>query len=134
MDQNGYFYFSASFRIIDAPELHEEVTAVLGLPSSSCRKGETVPSLSDKKTSHDMWVLDSPLAEECSWSDHLGWLNQKLRPHVPYLRSLQEIGVEMDIFLGYRSDHDISQFQILPGATDISSAIGIPLQVSIIVA
>jgi len=40
----------------------------------------------------------------------------------------------MDIFLGYRTDHDYSDFVMSPGAADIASQVGIPLHISVIVA
>jgi hypothetical protein len=130
----GYSRFCASFRIIDAAALHAEVTSHLGPPSSSARKGDPLPYLKNGKGSHDMWVLDSPLPETSSWSDHLDWLDSRLGPHVEYLNTLKERDVKMDIFLGYRTDHDISEFQVSAGSTEIVSVLGIPLTISVIVA
>ena len=81
-----------------------------------------------------MWVLDSPLPETSSWSDHLDWLDSRLGPHVEYLHTLKERDIKMDIFLGYRTDHDISEFQVSAGSTEIVSVLGIPLTISVIVA
>jgi hypothetical protein len=134
MKSAGYFHFCASFRIIDAAQVHAEINSRLGLkPSSTTLRGDPLRELPDRTASHDMWVLDSPIPEESPFSEHLAWLDQQLRPHLEFLRSLRERGISMDIFLGYRTDHDCSQFQILPGRTDIASAIGVPLNVSIIV-
>ena len=131
---DGYFDFCASFRITDAATLHAEVTSRVGVSSSSARKGDLHPYLKNRKVSHDMWVLDSPLPETSSWSDHLGWLDSRLRPHIEYLHALKERGVKMDIFLGYRTDHDISEFHVSADSTEIVSVLGIPLTISVIVA
>ncbi len=131
----GDFHFCASFRVIDAAHFHAEITATLGFsPSSTVTRGSPIPHLAGRTAKHDIWVLDSPISEASNWSEHLRWLDEQLRPHLPYLRSLRQRGVEMDIFLGYRTDHDCSSFDVSPGAADIASAIGIPLHVSIIVA
>jgi hypothetical protein len=134
MPSPGEFKFTAAFRIIDSANLHAEITSRISAPSSTASRGDPIPHLTGRKVSHDMWVFDSPLPEECSWSEHLDWLDQKLRPHITYLRTLRERGVEMDIYLGYRSDHDYSEFQICPGSFDIAAAIGVPISITLIVA
>lgn len=130
-----YFSYSASLRVLDAPERHREIEEVTGLkPSHVHMKGELAHEKSKRRWENNIWLLSSPLEETSELAEHLNWLWQQVQPHQAYFRSLIESGAKVDIFCGYRSNCDHSGFSIDPGALEIAQKLDVRLEFSVIVA
>lgn len=130
-----YFRFSASLRVMDAPECHAEIGEATGLkPSHIHLKGAIANEKSGRRWPNDIWLLASPLAETAELTEHLNWLWQQVQPHQDYFRLLVESGVKMDILCGYRSNCDHCGFGVDPNAVEIAQKLGIRLEFSVIIA
>jgi hypothetical protein len=132
--EEPYFSFSAALRIMGAGEMHDELTCELGEPSTMTRHGSPLKSNPVRKALKDLWMLESPLPESSSISDHLRWLNNQLLGHYDYIRNLVKKGVQVDIFCGYRSDCDHAGFAIEPEAARLVADLGVKMEISIIIA
>ena len=118
---------------MNAPSRHEEIERETGLaPTEAHRRGEA--RRAGSSWPNDVWILKSPLLAERPVSDHLLWLDQTLRPHLDYFRSLVDAGVEIDLFCGYRSDCDHCGFSVNPEALALAHDLGVQIEVSVIVA
>jgi hypothetical protein len=134
MAKKPKFCFSASLRVMDAPELHDEIEVVTGLkPSHAHLKGDKKPRTSST-WDNDIWILQSPLNEKAELTDHLNWLWNTIKPHSDYFKELLQKGRKVDVFCGYRSDSDNAGFIVQPDALEIFASLNIPFQVSCIIA
>lgn len=126
------FGFSATLRVMGAAERHDEIEEKTGLSATHRhRRGET--GLAGRPWPEDLWALESSLPRGAPLSDHLDWLWNRVRPHRDYFRALAaEEGIEVDIFCGYRSDCAECGFEVQPDALKIVQALGVPLEVSVI--
>lgn len=79
----------------------------------------------------DMWTLNSPLGKKEELEVHLAWLDQQLRSHYDYLRSLKS-QAKLDVFCSYTSEGDQAGFSLSPEALAIFSEVGIKLELSLI--
>ena len=65
MSEKPYFRFSASLRVMEAPELHHEIEAETGLkPSKVHCKGDLKYPGKSYVWKNDIWMLESPLDRE----------------------------------------------------------------------
>ncbi|MBI2516616.1 MAG: DUF4279 domain-containing protein [Opitutae bacterium] len=126
------FWSGASLRIHDAPELHDEISARLGPPSASHKKGELRSPTSKRPWPNDIWMKDSPLPERRDIGEHLAWIAKFARPHSAYLRRLIRRGARIDIYLSYRCDHDHCGIGLAPEHLEIFTRLGIRMEVSIL--
>ena len=125
------FWFNASLRIHEAPELHEEIAARLGTPTHCHRKGEPKESPGRHPWPNDIWIRESPVPERRDIGEHLAWIADFARPHTTYLRRLIRRGARIDIYMSYCSDHDHCGFGLDPQHLEIFVRLGIRLEVSI---
>ncbi|NBB74442.1 MAG: DUF4279 domain-containing protein [Bacteroidetes bacterium] len=126
------FSYSATLRVMCAPDRHDEIERVTGLTATH-RHQHGEPSFFGEPWPNDLWALESPLPPGAALSDHLCWLWEQVRPHQAYVRSLvDDDGIDVDLFLGYRSNCGECGFEICPDALAITQALGIPLEVSVI--
>jgi hypothetical protein len=131
---DGYFNFSAAFRVRGAGPRHMELSERLSLkPTSTVLRGEPTGALG-RPAKDDMWILESPLPEDCPLHEHLRWLEGRLASCTGFVQQLMSEGVYVDIFVGYRTDHDASDFNVPPKAFAFVNDLGVPLHVSFIVA
>ena len=126
------FWSSASLRIHDAPQLHEEITARLGTPSECHKKGDMRSPASKRPWPNDVWMMDSPLPERRDIGEHLAWVADFARPHTTYLRRLIRRGARIDIYMSYRCDHDHCGIGLDPEHLEIFTRLGIRMEVSIL--
>lgn len=129
-----YFAYSASLRVMNAPELHNEISKITGIEPSECHCiGDIANVKSGRKWENDIWIISSPLSKYKDLTEHLRWLQKKIKPHFKYFKMLIKKGVKIDIFCGYSSDCDTAGFCIKPEALEIFVELEIPLEVSVIV-
>ncbi|HYG61076.1 MAG TPA: DUF4279 domain-containing protein [Thermoanaerobaculia bacterium] len=133
-DYEYYFAFSASLRVLDAPERHEEIERMTGLrPSHVHLRGDLANEKSGRRWTRDVWGLKSPLSKETSMTEHLFWLWEQVKPHQAYFESLIAAGVRVDVFCGYRSNCGYAGFDLNPEAFEIVRALRLPFEISVIV-
>ena len=131
-DEPTYFSYSATLRIFGTiPDL-DELTRRLGVqPTSSHRLGDRRhPSSAPYK--HDMWSYKAPVIKSEPLSVHIDALWFTFRERKEYLLQLKK-EVQVDIFLGYRSNCDHAGFEVPHDSLAIFLALEIPFGVSIIV-
>jgi len=127
-----YYAHSASLRVMDAPELHDEITRKTGIEPSHChKKGEA--RLPNGTWENSIWMIESPLGPEAEMSAHLQWLWQQVAPQVSVFKELKASGVALDVFCGFRTDTDTGGFSNQPKALSIVTELEIPIEVSVIV-
>ena len=129
--QKPKFWFNASLRIHDAPDLHDEITARLGTPTEYHKKGDERTPKSKRPWPNDIWMRNSPLPERRDIGEHLAWVAEFARPHATYLRRLIRRGVRIDIYMTYCCDHEHCGFGLAPEHLDIFTRLGIRMEVSI---
>jgi hypothetical protein len=125
------FWFSASLRIMNAPERHEEITSRMGQPSHCHTKGDSDPDRAGKLWKNSIWYRESPLPEQQDIGDHLAWVADFAAPHEDYLRQLIADGARIDIYMSYCSDHDHCGFGLDPKHLEIFVRLGIRFEVSV---
>jgi len=131
-DASPRFGFSATLRVMCAAERHEEIEQETGLVATHQHaRGEE--GLFGRPWPEDLWALESPLPPGAALDDHLRWIWEKVRPHRDYFRRLaDEDGTEVDLFCGYRTDCAECGFEVCPEALEITQALDIPLEVSVV--
>jgi hypothetical protein len=118
---------------MNAAAKHSEIEQVTGLKATDCHlKGEVKIEKTGKTWGGDMWLLESPLPEEDSLSDHLYWLAEQILPHLDYFLRLKESGVELDIFCGYRSNCWHAGFEVEHEALELFTKLKVPFGISVI--
>ncbi|MFZ4693791.1 MAG: DUF4279 domain-containing protein [Verrucomicrobiia bacterium] len=125
------FWFSASLRIHDVPEYHEQITARLGLPSECHKKGDPKSPPGKHPWPNDIWMRNSPLPERRDIAEHLAWVSNFARPHLRYLRHLIRRGARIDVYMSYSCDHEHCGFGLAPKHLAIFTRLGIRMEVSI---
>lgn len=125
------FWFNALFRIMDAPERHEEITSRLGPPSHCHAKGDPDPDRAGKFWKNSIWYRESPLPEQQDIGDHLAWVAGFASPHENYLRQRISDGARIDIDVSSCSDHDHCGFGLDPKHLEIFVRLGIRFEVSV---
>ena len=127
-----YFAYSASLRIMDMPDKHEEITDILGVKPSICHKADEVNKYGEL-WGNDIWTIKSPLPESQSLDEHIEWLSNLVSPHKNYVHGLMAQGADVDIFLGYRSDCEWCGFDLKAKSLALFTELGVDMTVSIIV-
>ncbi len=129
-----YFSYSASLRVKNAPELHDEISDFTGLEPSECHyRGDIANLNSGRKWNNDIWTYKSNLSESNDLTDHLIFLWNAIEPYSDYFKTLIDKGVDIDVFCGYSSDCDHAGLSIKPEAFEIFQKLKIPFELSIIV-
>ncbi|HYJ79567.1 MAG TPA: DUF4279 domain-containing protein [Longimicrobiaceae bacterium] len=118
---------TAALRIMGPGLDLDAISAVLGPPSHTHRAGDRAKSGAVYR--HDLWSLESPLGREEVPGAHLGWLAERLRPHLDYLRGLKD-GAALDLFCSITSD-DQGGFALPADALALPGELGIPIEVSL---
>ena len=98
-------------------------------PTHSHRVGE--PDMLGNPYQHDMWLLNSDLNEAEPLDAHLKWLQQKLRPHFDFIRSLKA-NSEIYVYCGYNCDGDQCGFSLTPEALALFTELGIPMEMTVL--
>ena len=79
-----------------------------------------------------MWSYSVDLPESELPEKHISALWSKLKPHKEYLLELKKT-LSIDVFMGYRSNHDWAGFEVPPESLEMFTELQIPFGVSIIV-
>jgi hypothetical protein len=109
----------------------QKISQATGLiPTSVHRAGDPSP-LASKPFPCDAWELSSPLSEDEPLDVHLKWLIEQLKPHYSFFRSLKS-QADISIYWGYITEVEQNDFSLSPESLAIFSALGIPLDFSII--
>ena len=133
----SYRRFSATLRIMNAPEIHDEIEKTTGIKPTHVHVRGDIAFRGTKKVrlwENDLWSLKSPLDGALELSRHLDWLWDTIEPHADYFQDLAEKGVKMDVFCGYRSDSDEGGFSLTSSALQIVQKLGISVEFSVIIA
>jgi len=131
-DASPRFGFSATLRVMCAAERHDEIERETGLVATH-RHARGEEGLFGRPWPEDLWALESPLPRGAALDDHLRWIWEKVRPHRDYFRRLAaEESTEVDLFCGYRTDCAECGFEVGPEALEITQALDIPLEVSVV--
>jgi len=131
-DEKTYFAYSATLRIFGDGVNFNEITARLGLqPTTVHRKGEK-PDPRHAGYRHDMWSYTPSLDKARTLAEHIDALWKDLKPHKGYLIGLKK-SLEVDVFLGYRSNCDNAGIEVRYKSLEIYTELEIPFGVSIII-
>lgn len=109
----------------------EAITRSIGITPSHTHRVGDLDSLG-KPFPHDMWSLDSSLDQSEPLDAHLKFLNQLLKPHHEYIRSLK-VNAEIYIYCGYDSDSDQCGFTLSSSALSIFTLLEVPMDVHLII-
>lgn len=133
MPKIAKFWFAACLRIMDAPDLHDELNVVLGVPTFSHKKGEPNDDpVATKPWQNSIWSIESPLPEHRDLGEHLCWLEEFTRPHTAYLRDLiTRRAARVDIYMSYRCSDDHRGFGLDPEQLDLFVRLGVRFELSI---
>jgi hypothetical protein len=126
------FGFSATLRVMCVAERHKEIERETGLVATHQHaRGEE--GLFGRPWPDDLWALESPRPRGADLNNHLQWIWEQVRPHQDYFRALSgEEDTQVDLFCGYRTDCAECGFEICPEALEITQALDIPLEVSVV--
>jgi len=109
-EEEYVFRQGVSLRIHEPPEIFEELSKIL-TPTHSHKKGEFCKTMKSK-WDNDIWILDSPLSQECLMDEHLEWLINIIKPHQEYFDEIIRKGVKLDVYISYSSDCETGGFSI----------------------
>jgi len=131
-DEETYFAFRASLRICgDIPDLDDISMRLQLVPTRTHRKGDK-PSPRSPGFPHDMWRYSPSLDGAERLEKHIDALWSKLKPHKQYLLELKK-SLSVDVFLGYRSNHDHAGIEVPHESLEMFTELEIPFGVSIII-
>lgn len=127
------FWFAAALRIMDAPDLHDELTSLLGPPTYSHRKGELNDSpQATRPWQNSIWSVESPLPEQRDLGEHLGWIADFALPHADYLRDLiARRAARVDIYMSYHCSEDHRGIGLDPERLEVFVRLGVRFELSI---
>lgn len=110
-EEETTFSHSATLRIFGSiPDLNE-ISRIIGLePTNKHLKGERKGHRSPPYES-DMWSYTAPVPEGEPLHIHIDDLWSKIRSKKEYLLELKR-NLDIDIFLGYRSNHDYAGVEV----------------------
>ncbi len=132
-EEESYFEYSATLRIFgDIPDLNE-ITNRLGFePTDFHLKGNKIGA-SSPPFKHDMWSYSVPLPENQPLENHIDALWNKIKHNKEYLLELKA-NHSVDVFLGYRSNHDHAGIEVPYTSLEMFTELEIPFGLSIIIA
>jgi hypothetical protein len=127
-----YFHFSATLRIHgDGLDL-DAITTAMGLqPTHRHKKGDSRRP-GGQPYREDAWHYSADLPEDAPLDEHLQALWADVAPAREFLLSMKA-RYSVDVFCGYRSNHDHAGFQVEQKSLAIFNALEIPFGVSVIV-
>ncbi len=132
-DEETYFAYMASLRIFGNINNLNDITNNLGFePTSFHKKGERRGPKSPPYK-HDRWAYKAQIEEEAAIEKHIDELWTKLKPHKKYLLELKKT-LTVDVFLGYRSNHDHAGVEVPHTSLEMFIELEIPFGLSIIIA
>ena len=126
---NGLRRFSAGFRIMNAPELHDEMSKIIK-PTIVHKKGEK--RYKNITWNNDIWGIKSPLPKEKSLAEHILWIWEQIKPHINYFMDLKKKGVEMDLFCSFTTDSDQDGFTLDARTYEFINKLQLNIEFSII--
>jgi hypothetical protein len=131
-DDEDYFAYSAALRIFGQIADLDEITRNMELSPTRAhrageRRGERSPPFEQ-----DMWHYQPPVPEEEPLEKHIDALWTAIRDKKLYLLGLKET-LSVDVFLGYRSNHDHAGVEVPYTCLEMFTELKIPFGLSIIV-
>lgn len=131
-DEPIYFAHSATLRIFGEELDFEEIEHHLGLKATHThRKGDKRGPRSPGFR-HDMWSYRPPIPEERLLGEHIDALWSAIQHAEIYLLELKN-RVTVDVFLGYRSNHDFAGVEVPYTSLEMFTRLEIPFGISIII-
>ena len=124
-----YRRYSASIRIKNAPNLHDDISKRL-TPSHVHRKGDQ--RYKENTWDNDIWIMKSPLPDETELVEHILWIWEQVKPHVSYFARLKNSGVDIDLFCKFTTDSDQDGFSIDSRVYEFLYQLQIDIECSII--
>ena len=98
------FRYDACLRLAGLGPVQEDIEQVTGVaPSHRHRKGDAI-GRSGRQRKEDLWLLASPLGEEASLDEHLGWLWLQVEEHGEAFRRYIQQASWADVCLGCLSE------------------------------
>jgi len=110
----------------------DAISRALNLSPTHTHRAGDPSRLKSEQYPRDMWSLKSPLAHEELLDTHLKWLANQLRPHYAYIKSLKSPATDIYIFCAYTTEAEQNDFSLSSEALEICTALGIPLDFSIL--
>ena len=110
----------------------DAISRALNLSPTHTHRAGDQSRLKNKAYPCDEWSLKSPLAHEEPLDAHLKWLANQLRPHYAYIKSLKSPDTNVYIFCAYTTEAEQNHFSLSSEALEICTALGIPLDFSIL--
>jgi hypothetical protein len=125
------FRCGGSFRVMNAPQLHDEIEKALGPATHSHTAGSEKVERPGKFWKNDIWILDSPLPKERQIHEHLKWLSDFLTPHEPVIARWISQGAKVDLFFSYSCSDNGRGFGVPGKYLGIFDRLDIPFEVSV---
>ena len=131
-EQSIYFNYSVTLRIFGEIGNLNSISEMLNLqPTLSYLKGEKKNSKSPSYN-QDMWQYQPPLKETEPLENHIEALWLSVKEKKDYLLELKKT-LNVDIFIGYRSNCDHAGIQIPHHCLEIFTELKIPFGISIVI-
>lgn len=113
------FRYDACLRLAGLGQTQEAIEQLTGVASSYVhRKGDAI-GRSGRQRKEDLWLLASPLGEQASLDEHLGWLWLQVEPHrEAFRRYIQQVSWA-DVCLGCLSESVYPVLTISPKSLQI---------------
>jgi hypothetical protein len=128
-----FFNYSATLRIFGDIKDLDEITQHLGIaPTYTHRKGEPHWVRTFPPYEHDMWSYKAAVERIEPLHAHIDALWNKFKERKGYLLQLKR-DLEVDVFLGYRSNSDTAGFQVPYHSLQMFTELQIPFTVSVVI-
>ncbi len=102
MDQGKWF--RASLRVSGNALQPDEISSLLNLkPTKAHLRGEPRSSKSKLAWNNSLWMLQSPLSDECEPVQHLEWLLNSLEPKAGIIKGIAN-RFHVEFFCGFSSE------------------------------
>jgi hypothetical protein len=132
-NEKTYFAYSATLRIFgEIPDL-DEITQRLGIVPTSAHRGGDRRGPNSPPYKDDMWSYTAPVKETEPLHAHIDALWNTFKERQQYLLQLKK-RVTVDVFLGYRSNHDHAGIEVPHQSLEIFRELQVPFGLSIVVA
>lgn len=130
LENNNGNHFSASLRIKNCPELHDELSKLIK-PTHCHKKGDI--RIGQNKWDNDIWIFGSQLEKHLPHTEHIKWIWEQIKPHKEYIKGLLGNNIEIDLFCSFTSEYDHSSIYLEIEIYEMLCELKIPIEFSVVI-
>ena len=126
------FWSRACLRIMDVPEMHDEIIENLGQGTFHHKAGDIRLTVPLRRWKNNIWCIEAPVPKNMEIHHHLKWVSDFALKNESYLKSLKARDARIDIYMSYACDEDHRGFGLDPELLEVFVRLGIRFEMSVL--